>query len=219
MNIGDAILDLLFPPKCVFCRKLQKSRCCPECTKTYLGAAHCQEGMYFSQCWVPLNYAGPVRDAILRFKFQDQREYAKIFGKILADCIREHLDGQFDLVTWVPVSAQRRKERGYDQAELLAQAVSRELGLLAVPTLEKTRHTPAQSTLHHREDRRENAWDAYRVTERAAVENRRILLIDDIITTGATLNASSRALLAADAKEVLAAALAQPVNNKDTCEE
>jgi ComF family protein len=219
MSLVDAILDLLFPPKCVFCKKLSKARCCPECREKYLGAAHCQDGMYFSQCWVPLRYEGPARDAILRYKFQERREYSEVFGKFLADCIREHLDGQFDLLTWVPVSAQRKKERGYDQAQLLAQAAAKELGCPAVPTLEKTQHNPAQSTLHDREARRKNVRDVYRVPDPDAVADRRILLLDDIITTGSTLDAASRVLLAAGAREVLGAALAQPVNNKDTCEE
>ena len=214
MGILEAITELLFPTKCVFCRKILRhgtTGACPDCRDRLTKNDRVRSGTYFTKCYVPMSYEGQVREAIIRFKFQDQPGYATEFGKILARCIRDNLAGSYDLITWIPVSRERLKKRGYDQAMLLAMAAALELEDVAVETLKKRANNPAQSTLTDASQRITNVLGAYEVPEPELVEGKRILLIDDIITTGATLDEASRTLLKAGAEEVFAAALAEPV--------
>ena len=214
MGILQAISDLLFPPRCMFCRKiLRTGTACEDCLLRLTRNDTTRTGVYFIRCCVPMLYEGSVRDAIIRFKFQNQPGYATEFGRILARCIQDNLAGEYDLITWVPVSEERLKKRGYDQAMLLAMAAALELQDVAVETLKKPADNLAQSSLNDKKARKDNVQDAYLVPEPELVEGKRILLIDDIITTGATLDEASRTLLEAGAKSVVAASLAQPTES------
>ena len=86
-----------------------------------------QTGEFFSLCAAPLRYQDKVRDSIRRYKFKGRRGYHKVYGKLVAQCVHDHLEGRYDLITWVPLSPQRKRERGYDQAFLLASAAALEL--------------------------------------------------------------------------------------------
>ena len=121
--------------------------------------------------------------------------------------LREQPEG-FDVLTWVPVSRLRKFRRGYDQVELIAKAVGRELGMTPVPLLTKIRHNRPQSGIHGSAQRRANVLGVYRETNREAIAGKKILLLDDILTTGATAGEASRVLLTAGAKEVHCAAVA-----------
>lgn len=211
MKLVSGLLDLLFPPKCMFCRKVLpygKHGACEKCLEELRYQNLQKRGDYFLRCCAPLSYEGTVREAFIRYKFGGQSGYATEFARIMAKCIRDNLDGQYDMITWVPVSGQRRKERGYDQAMLLAMAVALELGDVAVETLEKPMDNAAQSGLQGAEARQKNVKGAYTVVDRDLVEGKRILLIDDVITTGATLDEASKTLLKNGAQAVLCAALA-----------
>ena len=118
-----------------------------------------------------------------------------------------HPEG-FDLLTWIPVSRLRKFRRGYDQAELLAKAVGRELGMETTAVLKKVRNNRQQSKIHDAAMRRANVLGVYHVTDAEAVQGKRILLLDDIFTTGATASEAARVLLTAGAKEVHCAAVA-----------
>ena len=121
--------------------------------------------------------------------------------------LQEHPDG-FDVLTWVPISRLRKFRRGYDQVELIAKAVGRELGMVPVPTLQKVRHNRPQSGIPGAEKRRANVLGAYREVSREQIVGKRVLLLDDILTTGATAGEAARVLLTAGAKEVHCAAVA-----------
>ena len=118
-----------------------------------------------------------------------------------------------DCVTWVPISARRKFRRGFDQSEWIARVVARELGLPLVAAAKKIRHTKPQSTMGTAAHRRANILGAYRVVDPALVKDKRILLIDDIVTTGATASECSRVLLTAGAKEVKLATVAVATHN------
>jgi predicted amidophosphoribosyltransferase len=120
--------------------------------------------------------------------------------------IRKYTD--FDVLTWVPLSAAKFKKRGYDQVEQIGKAVSRELGQPLTPTLKKVRDTSTQSTLETLDARRANVLGAYVVTDPEAVKDKRVLLLDDVITTGSTASECAKTLLFSGAKEVYCAALA-----------
>ena len=112
----------------------------------------------------------------------------------------------------MPVSEKRRKQRGYDQAELLARAIGESLGLEAVPLLVKTRDIPAQSGIQEEAARRANVLGAYALLPGAQVKGKRILLADDVVTSGSTLSECARTLLSYGAAEVCAVTLAQAGN-------
>lgn len=214
MKFFGALLDILFPPRCVFCRKILRSgssavcgKCRDELPRTHSHAG--QKGQFFSVCVSPLYYEDNVRESLLRFKFKGATGYAGTYGKLMAECIRENLEGRWDLISWVPLSSRRYKERGYDQAMLLALATALELGDVAVSTLEKTVHVAKQSTMGSPEKRRANISGVYKVPDRELIEGKRILLIDDIITSGSTLGECARMLRQAGAAEVLCATVAR----------
>ena len=222
MRILQGWMNLLFPPKCVFCRKILAgggNLCCQDCMEKLENQEYVSEGMFGKPCWTALYYEGAVRDAVARFKFRGSRGYAMEFGEILGRCIQRHLTGEYDLITWVPVSEKRCRQRGYDQAMLLAQATALYLGDVAVETLKKPVDNPTQSSLRSVAERKSNVLGAYCATEPELTAGKRILLIDDVITTGATMEEASRTLLDAGAKTVLGAALARPREyTKDSCE-
>ena len=115
---------------------------------------------------------------------------------------------EFDVLTWVPVSPLRRLTRGYDQVELLAKAVGKELGAAPVSTLKKIRHNRRQSGIHSEAERKANVLGAYRVVNPEILRGKRIVLLDDVLTTGATAGECARMLLTAGAKEVHCAVIA-----------
>ena len=211
-----ALLDLLFPPRCVFCRRLLhrgEEGICPRCQQELpwaLGAEAEQTGEFFSLCASPLWYQDQVRASFHRYQFKGVRGYSRTYGRLVAQCVQDHLAGRYDLITWVPLSRARLRQRGYDQAMLLASAAALALDDVAAETLCKVRDTEAQSGLGKNDaSRRANVLSAYQVTDPALVEGRRVLLIDDIVTTGSTLSECARVLRTAGATDVVCAALAR----------
>lgn len=209
------LLDLLFPPKCVFCGKLLPTgatHLCPRCQEELPwleGGAAEQTGEFFSLCVSPLRYQDKVRESFHRYKFQGHRGYHKAYGLLVAQCVHNHLAGRYDLITWVPLSSKRKRERGYDQAFLLASAAALELGAVAVETLRKARDNTPQSGLEGEAERRANVLGAYQPVDPELVAGKRVLLIDDVVTTGSTLSECARILRAMGAADVVCAALAR----------
>ena len=212
MKLYHFLMELLFPPKCVLCRKLLKSGeidLCRECRADAPEYAGKKINIRFLDSFAAVwYYEGNVRRSLLRCKFYNARSYGVSYGRILGmKRLREHPDG-FDILTWVPVSRLRKLRRGYDQVELLAKAVGRELGLSPVPTLKKIRNNRPQSRLKDPAARKANVLGAYRMLDGADVKGKRVLLLDDILTTGATAGECARVLLTAGASEVHCAVLA-----------
>lgn len=198
---ASVLLDLLFPPRCAFCRALLRrgeSGLCQRCQRELpwiSGPAAEQKPEFVSLCASPLWYEGAVRASFHRFKFKGRSGYAQVYGRLTAQCVRDHLSGRYDLITWVPLSPERLKKRGYDQAMLLACATALELGDVAVETLRKVRDAEAQSGLAGGAGaRRANVLGAYQAADPELVAGRRVLLIDDVITTGATISECARTL-------------------------
>lgn len=133
---------------------------------------------------------------------------------MMAMKLSDSIPSDIDLICWVPVFWLRRYKRGFDQSELIARAIGKEISVPAMPVLKKIRSNPAQSTLQGVSQRKANVTGVYRVRSAPAISGRRILLIDDVITTGATASECARILLTAGAKEVYLAAIAASSQDK-----
>lgn len=206
------LLDLIYPRRCVFCRRIldrETGFICDDCLAHLPPAPEITgRGEFYKSAVAACAYVGDVREAVIRFKFGGCSFYAEPFGELLADAVRQKLDGAFDLITFVPISRLRRRGRGYDQAELLARAVGNALGVPVLRTAVKVRHTGRQSRLGTPAARRANVQNAYRASRPDRWSGKRLLLIDDILTTGATVSEVSRVLLSAGASAVVCGAFA-----------
>jgi competence protein ComFC len=217
-----AVADLLYPESCIGCGRLARGGLCRRClsiaarspagvcNRCGAGAAadvpHCKEcrGREFSfdrarQC---AQFTSTARLAILRLKYRGQLGLAEVLALPMAD-MASVLQPQ--VVTWVPTSNRRVRERGFDHAQLLAEAVARQLDVFCSGMIERVRETPPQVGLDPA-IRRTNLVGAFACRLPAPD---RVLVIDDVFTTGASASEAARALKAAGAREVDSLAFAR----------
>lgn len=214
MKLFDKLLDLLYPPRCAFCHRLLRNGgegVCKDClTKLpYTGDCSAQTGLkHIKSCVSPLYYENNVRESLHRFKFGQRTGYAGIYAGFMVKSIDEN-EISCDIITWAPVSRQRLRSRGYDQSELLGRELSARLGTACMRLLVKQRHTPPQSRTKNAAQRRENVKGAYRCCDSEATRGKKVLLVDDIVTSGSTLSECARMLKEAGAAEVSAVTVAR----------
>lgn len=218
--LGRTALDLVYPPRCVLCGHGGAFLCAP-----CLWSLPRAEGRRCDACWLPLDassacrscgehalalshlrsvfrYDGDVRRLVHSFKFGRQRVLAPVLAQPMA--ARFKAAGlTADLVVSVPLSGMRRRLRGFNQAALLAAAIGRTLDLPVAEALRRRRFAGPQAKSASAEERRRNVVDAFATTRSDYVDGRRVLLVDDVATTGATLEACARVLLDAGAREVI----------------
>ncbi|NLM51565.1 MAG: ComF family protein [Firmicutes bacterium] len=223
----SALWDLLFPPRCLFCRQrlaantilcshcrlqvLEISRCCSLCGYPFPARSNgncprCsgQKFLFAHTCAVGL-YAGQLKEAIRRYKYGGRTEMAAGFGKLLAQQITKCNWPHLDAVVPIPLHPQKLRQRGFDQAVLLAEVVAKELALPLKKSLRRCRDTVSQTQLSAAE-RRRNLEDAFSAVQ-AGQMPKKILLVDDLLTTGATANNAAKALLAGGAEKIYLAVL------------
>lgn len=228
------MLSYIFPPRCAVCRRIlppgTKPEICRECEKelpriedprcevcgkpmnsefAMPWCADCANGRYFEKCFVPFRHADGVRRAITNMKYYDRPSRSRYFAGEIA---KEMGDFRPDFITFVPQDAKTDRERGYNQTRLIARALGK---LLKVPVRTALRRSPYgrhQVGLSGSE-RRKNARQLFRPG------NKRLsgtwLLVDDVTTTGATLDACCRLLREMGCEHVCAAAAAKAVPGKD----
>jgi ComF family protein len=236
-----SVLDLLLPPRCLACGTAVEAQggLCPRCWRglTFLGPPWCRICGYplphalpeeplcgrcaggppaYARARAALRYDDGSRRLILAFKHADRTDVARPFGRWLAQAGAELL-ADADLVAPVPLHRWRLLRRGYNQAAVLARAVARESALALVPDLlQRVRATASQQGLSGAA-RHENVTSAaFRVPRRhrGRLGGRRILLIDDVLTTGATATACARVLQRAGAEAVDVLTLARVVRDQ-----
>lgn len=210
------ILDFFFPRRCPFCGAVAgKELLCKKCRRSlpFTGEHAVREGT-FGRCAAPLYYEDSVREAILQFKFKDKLGGMSCFGMLMAECAAEHYSGAFDAITWVPVSKKRLKKRGFDQTRYLTGSMCVDWHVAPIETLRKVTDNPPQSTLETEEQRRANVLGVYEAVNAEQFRGKRLLLVDDILTTGATLSECVRVLKEAGAGEVMCLTLAMSREKK-----
>lgn len=190
----SALLDLLLAPRCAGCDEPGAWFCvaCRDlCDPVRRGRLH-----------AAASYGGAIARAIHRFKYRGERGLARELGALVASCVARDLATGTVLDAVVPaiLHRERARERGYDQARLLAEVVARVTGLPLRAPLRRVRLTPPQATLD-RARRVENLRGAF-ISEAGSLRGLRVALIDDVVTTGATVSAAASALRAAGAREV-----------------
>lgn len=220
------LLDLFFPARCVSCGQLGNLFCndckadiltissqtCPMCNKISPKGKFCgrcrpktalsgiASACYFRE--------GTIKEAIHSFKYENVHSLSINLSRLLIDLLgREKIS--FDVVCFVPITKKREGWRGYNQAEILAQAVADHFKKPLIPVLKKVKETKTQVGLPKKK-REQNLRGAFRIkTGKLQIENKRILLVDDVVTTGTTLNECGRILKSAGAREIWAVTVAK----------
>ena len=193
------LLELLFPPKCMLCGKPlgTAEEICQECrSRVLLNTAppRIDKGAFFDKAAAGLWYENDVRHAIHGLKYREKQSYARPLARVMAYAFEHKLEAEIDLISFVPTNPSTLRKRGYNQAELLARELAKLLNKPCLPLLEKTRETRPMHGLRP-EERRANVLGAYRLCcEGQFVAGKRILLCDDILTTGSTLSECARML-------------------------
>jgi competence protein ComFC len=220
LKLFDKIINLFYPPKCIFCQQLLNHdavlHICGNCygklpfmeqdiiPTSQEGEDGCCDGAISV-----FHYTGMVKESLIRFKFYNKPSYYRTYARLIADRLSKITGtGQYDIVMSVPLHRHKEFSRGYNQAYLISKALSKELGLPeASRLLRRYRYTENQSLLDkHR--RHQNVKGAFNVLSPKKVNGKSVLLVDDILTTGSTLEECSRMLKLAGAKKVTAAVVA-----------
>jgi ComF family protein len=214
--VGEA----LSPARCAACDAPARRDAvfCPACAATVERAGVARLGHGRLRRVVALAvYGGAVEQAIRRFKYAGRAELARPLGHLVRRALRgEALDA--DLVVPVPLHPRRLASRGYNQAALLARAVGAELGApLAPRALRRVRDTLQQARCR-RDERFVNVSGAFVVRAPRAIAGRAVVLVDDVVTTGATLEACACALFDAGAASVVAVVVARAARDADACD-
>lgn len=239
----NRILALFFPDRCFICNRiisfcpdeiclcescrkrlifLDKIKTCRLCGRPVYGSSSlcetCQAHRHiFDRAVSCLLYAGAARKAVLRYKFRGRRDLCRHFSALMLRIFYHYFKPEdFDCIVCVPLSKLGYKKRGYNQSALLAKRLSAKTGIPFYPhAFCKIKETAAQSSLQHYAERIENVRHAYKLSRDALkLRHKRVLLIDDVLTTGATADALSKLLKHAGAEKVIVLTLASPERNR-----
>lgn len=235
INPLPALGSLFYPPTCVVCLGTVEgveylcSSCrsraprivapfCAKCSEPFFGAitqtfscANCEHRtLHFDTAVAAYRSRSLVRKLVHDFKYGRQRHLRYPLAEWLSETLNDPRlrDRRFDVIIPVPLHAARERERGFNQATLLAELLATKMAVPLRPVLERIRYTTTQ-TSHDRAERMENLQDAFRLRKNRDVRELRVLLIDDVLTTGSTLSECARVLKAAGAISVHAATAAR----------
>ena len=227
-DISNGLLDLIYQPFCIICETVCDDYLCDECKEkieiitppycykcgipceTYLCTSCKEREFYFDRAVSAGIFDGVLREAIHKFKFKSIETLIEPLGNIL---VNNYMSTGFirriDLIVPIPIHKSRYTERGFNQAEKLGDCISKNFNIPSCrDCLIKVKTTYDQADLQL-DERMINLQDAYHVKNKTLVSGKRILLIDDVFTTGSTVNEASKALKEAGAKEVYVYTLAR----------
>lgn len=228
-KIAGGLADMLFPPVCPVCGRVcgftggKRDEICAECVDKlhYIKEPYCMKcgkkitdetkeycydctvkRHYYEQGISIYEYTDDIKQSLYRFKYHGKREYAAFYGRQAAACGKDDIARWgIDIVIPVPMYAAKKRKRGYNQAELIARELASNLNLVcASGILIRSRKTTPMKELND-EQRRKNVEKAFFV-EKNVVEYKKILLVDDIYTTGATIDSCAKALYEKGARKV-----------------
>ena len=206
LKLADIVLPYI--EKCVLCsvEKGVQEGLCKRCGQKLGTLRHGQTQAKGYTAYCAYDYKDEARSLVRNFKFHDGRYLASFMARQMA----QGLEGQYSCITYVPLHEKRRKHRGYDQAQLLAKEVSKITGVPFREALVRTRNTKTQTKLDAMQ-RQNNMSGAFEATERVTG---RVVLVDDVLTTGATAAECAKMLLENGAEEVQIIAFARATGDK-----
>ena len=208
------VLDLIYPPRCPFCGRVlevwEEEGLCHQCQKPLPWQLEVGKQVdVCARCFSPLWYRGSVRRGMEQFKFRGGQIHARLFGTLMARCLHDQWGEEVDCITWVPVTRRRLGERGFDQCELLAREVGKNLGVEVVSALEKVRDTKQQARITSSSARQANVTGAYAAREGIDLTGKQVVLVDDVVTSGATMAECAACLRIAGAEKVIGLTVAR----------
>ena len=214
----EEILDLFFPRKCVFCNdKINERYTCRKCLNIieyYRERIEIPVDAYYDKLICAIKYNGKLRNQMLKFKFYFAKYYAKGFAEILYKKMVKY-DVSADLIIPVPISRTRYRERGYNQSELIVKYLSKITKInYNKDILIKEKNNVRQSKLTENQ-RKENVKNAYSIKNAEAIIEKNIILVDDICTTGSTINECSKILKKFGANRIIVLAVMYSNLRKD----
>ena len=226
----NKFLDIIFTKRCEFCGEIieHDEVICSDCKKLPINKAplcescgvskeicRCRKNKHeYKRIAAPYLYEKSVKTAIHNFKTSSMPFLSKRLAVDIAKCVKENYnDIKFDYITFVPMSKKTFKKREYNQAYLLAKEISNLLDVELIDILVKVMKTKQQKSLSAKE-RKVNVYGAFDLRDKGIVKDKTFLIIDDVKTTGSTLNECSKMLNIYGAKAVYAATLAVASPNK-----
>lgn len=199
MSFINSAFDFLFPPTCGMCGEINKHYICNNCYENIKKIKKCVINEYnnrnYSKHLYIFKYEGIIRNKIIEYKFEDKSYLHKMFAEIiLSDKRICNFIKKYEIIIPVPISKKRKKKRGYNQSELIANELAQKLKQkICTDIIIKRKDNRSQSELNKIE-RIKNVEGVYEINETLEVKNKKILLLDDIYTTGSTVNEIARKL-------------------------
>lgn len=202
MRVFNKILAALFPETCLVCKK-EDEILCPDCLKKI----NRPDTPYLNGIHIAADYQDPaVKKALWMFKYKGVKQLAKPLAKLIKERVWGKLETGGWIVIPVPLSKNKLRHRGYNQAELIARELS---GNVCTDILFKKFHTRSQVEVKNREERSANVAGSFESRNSETIRNKKILLIDDVFTTGATISEAKKILKKAGAKKVVGVVVAR----------
>lgn len=207
--------SIVFPPCCAICGKLNSKKCCKDCEKRINSQLNLnienKAGYYFEKHMYLFKYKNEIRNLILDYKFRDKSYLYELFAKIITK--NEKICGileKYDIIIPVPIHKKRKKQRGYNQSELVARQISKNIANLQLENKAfiKIKNNKPQSTLNKKQ-RKQNVKNVYKLENKGKLENKNIVLFDDIYTTGNTANEIAKILKQNGANKILVLTIAK----------
>ena len=230
-RISAFILDIFFPTRCLICGKYGQELCfdcaqnieiiktnlCPECGKISALGKYCDscrrsKKPHLSQIIVATRYnVGPIKQLVSLYKYDGFQGLARPLGELIV-CRLKSLQINFNntIVVPVPLYITRKNRRGFNQSELLARYVSKQLSLPGGDALERNRDTISQVLLK-KNQRATNIFGAFACIDQELIMDRNVILVDDVVTTGATFEECAKVLKENGAKKIIGAVIARNI--------
>lgn len=216
--LWEKIEKILFPQCCLICGKLTDINIiCNKCERIIYKNQICtienkdKEKYYFEKHAYMFLYKNEIRKLIIDYKFNDKAYLYKLFSENIIK--NEKICGilkKYDIIIPVPIHKKRKRQRGYNQSELISKEIANYIKSLNLENniIQKVKNNIAQSTLSKKQ-RKTNVENVYKIAEKEKIENKNIVLFDDIYTTGSTVNVISKILKENGAKKIIVLTIAK----------
>ena len=203
-KLWESLIEVIYPREnyCIICNEEDRCGICNTCKKSIkpIGKAYQDEIISYGY------YGGVLKELILKFKYKDNFTAGDILAEILEEYIIKKINYKEYIITYIPLSKKSKKVRGFNQCEYIAKKIARDLSIESFEVLIKAKETKEQKKLK-KDERFENIKDAFQIKK--IIKNKKIILIDDVTTTGATLNEAHKLLKKINLKDIKLLTLAK----------